>query len=137
MNTTTMSVNRFPCRNPTPEPGDNVTEWTDFRLATSDFLLIDSTSASMQHHLRADKVEFWARLVPAIWGHLQQQKRQEALLGDDDARCPVTRSATWVLGGVVVVLGMLLVVSALLAARYHCQYRRLSVSARQDSVAKV
>jgi len=37
-----------------------------FRLATSDFLLIDSRSASMRHHLRADKVEFWARLVPAI-----------------------------------------------------------------------
>ena len=30
--------------NPTPEPIDNVTVWTDFRLATSDFLLIDSAS---------------------------------------------------------------------------------------------
>jgi len=93
----------------------------------------------MRRHLRADKVEFWARLVPTIWNHLLR-KQQEALLGDD-ARCPATLagalSATWVLGGVVLVLATLLVISALLAARYHCQYRRLSISTRQDSVAKV
>jgi len=93
----------------------------------------------MRHHLRGDKVDFWARLIPAIWDY-QLRRQREALLGDD-ARCSATiagaRSAMWILGGVVVLLATLLIASALLAARYHSQYRRLSVSARQDSVAKV
>jgi len=122
------------------------TVWTDFRLATSDFLLIDSTTATMRHHLRADKVEFWARLVPAVWAHLlhKQSYNVATLLGDaggggGGGGCRATLAgATWVLGAVVVVLATLLAVSALLAARYHCQYRRLSLSARQDPVvAKV
>jgi len=94
----------------------------------------------MKHHFRADKVEFWARLIPAVWDH-QRHRQREALLGDA-ARCSATlagaRLATWILGGVLFVLATLLVVSALLAARYHCQYRRLSVSTRPaDSVAKI
>jgi len=85
----------------------------------------------MRHHLRADKVEFWARLIPAVWHYHLQTLR-------DDARCSATvAGATWILGGVVIVLATLLVACALLAARYHCQYRRMSVSTRQDSVAKV
>lgn len=90
----------------------------------------------MRSHLRADKVEFWARLIPAVW---QLRKQRGALLGDD-ARCPAgaLQSTAWILGWATVVLVVLLVVFAILAARYRCQYRRLSVSVRrQDSVAKV
>jgi len=128
--------------NPTPEPSDNATVWNVFRLATSDFLMIDSTAASMRHQLRADKVEFWARLIPAIWGYQQRQRQQQESLLGDDARCPATpagaRTETWVLGAVVVILATLLVIAALLAARYHCQYRRLSVSTGpQEPVAKI
>jgi len=109
-------------------------------LATSDFLMIDSATATMRHHLRADKVDFWSHLIPTVWDDYRLQRRHGALLGDD-ARCLATlagaRLAMWILGGLVAVLAALLVICALLAARYHCQYRRLSVSTRQDSVAKI
>jgi len=126
-------------RDPTPHPRDNVTSWTNFRLSTSDYLMIDSTSATMKHHLRADKVDFWARLIPAVWDY-QLHRQHDALLGYD-AGCQATlsgaRSAVWILVGVMIVLMTLLVICALLAARYHRQQRRMSVSTGQDSVAKI
>jgi len=89
----------------------------------------------MKHHLRADKVDFWTRLIPAVWEDYQLERRHNALLGDASGCQAVL--AQWVLGAVVVALATLLVGCVLLAARYHSQYRRLSLSIKQESVAKV
>jgi hypothetical protein len=135
--------------------------WTRFNSSTSDFLLIDTNSSTMRRHLRADKVNFWTRLLPAVSTHIRQLQhsgRPEITYGPsvdavqetyfcrnsnycDDwvwSRRWSYEHSTWVLSSVVVLQAALLAVAVLLILRMRRRYGKLSRSSRErPPVAKM
>jgi hypothetical protein len=112
--------------------------WNRFTPSTPDFLIIDVNSSGVRRHLRADKIQFWTRLVPLV----SERFRSEAVVSDPEAAAKENRTsfggtATFALSVVVCLLTALLVIALFLFVRLRRRYYKLMTNgARVQSLAQ-